>query len=36
MAGATVVAYVIGEGMTDVANAGVGVGLEGFDDIEEE
>ena len=35
MAGATVVAYIVGEGMTDVANAGVGVGLEGFD-IEEE
>ena len=35
MAGATVVAYIVGEGMADVANAGVGVGLDGFD-VEEE
>ena len=35
MAGATVVAYIIGEGMTDVANAGTDTGIEGFD-IEEE
>lgn len=35
MAGATVVAYIIGEGMTDVANAGSDTGVEGFD-IEEE
>ena len=35
MAGATVVAYIIGEGMTDVANAGASTESEGFD-IEEE
>ncbi len=32
MAGATVVAYIIGEGLTDSANAGIEVGLE----VEEE
>ena len=35
MAGATVVAYIIGEGMTDVANAGSDTDIEGFN-IEEE
>lgn len=28
MAGATVVAYIIGEGLTDSANAGIGEGIE--------
>lgn len=36
MAGATVVAYIIGEGLTDSANAGIGKGIEMEQEIEVE
>lgn len=36
MAGATVVAYIIGEGLTDSANAGIGEGIEMEQEIEVE
>lgn len=36
MAGATVVAYIIGEGLTDSANAGIGEGIEMVQEIEVE
>lgn len=36
MAGATVVAYIIGEGLTDSANVGIGEGIEMEQEIEVE